>query len=245
MSLLDMKEYDSGDIATPGAGRVRLFVDESTGEYAMKDSTGTVTPVKGSQGDPGPTGPGVPNGGTAGQALTKIDGTDQNTEWSTLDASDVGAIPESALSAKGDILSHTGSALAKLGLGSDNQVLTADSNETSGLKWATPASGFVDPLTTKGDIMVYGSGTTRLAVGTDGYVLAADSGEATGLKWVAGGGGASSLDDLSDVDIATPAEDQMLQYDGNKWVNGLKITVSASAPGSPADGDIWFDTSGV
>lgn len=37
--------------------------------------------VGGVQGDPGPTGPGVPNGGTAGQALVKVDSTSQNTTW--------------------------------------------------------------------------------------------------------------------------------------------------------------------
>ena len=36
---------------------------------------------KGDPGAPGPAGPGVPAGGTAGQVLTKIDGTDYNTEW--------------------------------------------------------------------------------------------------------------------------------------------------------------------
>jgi hypothetical protein len=47
----------------------------------------------------------------------------------------------------------------------------------------------VFPLTTKGDIYVYGSSATRLPVGTDGFVLTADSTQATGLKWAAGGGG--------------------------------------------------------
>ena len=36
---------------------------------------------KGDQGDPGPAGVGVPTGGTAGQVLAKIDGTNYNTEW--------------------------------------------------------------------------------------------------------------------------------------------------------------------
>jgi len=45
------------------------------------------------------------------------------------------------------------------------------------------------PLTTKGDIYVYGTGNARLPVGTDTYVLTADSAETTGLKWAAGGGG--------------------------------------------------------
>ena len=35
----------------------------------------------GPKGDQGPAGPGVPTGGTAGQVLTKVDGTDYNTEW--------------------------------------------------------------------------------------------------------------------------------------------------------------------
>ena len=35
----------------------------------------------GPKGDTGPAGPGVPSGGTAGQVLTKVDGTDYNTEW--------------------------------------------------------------------------------------------------------------------------------------------------------------------
>ena len=35
----------------------------------------------GAQGDPGQDGVGVPAGGTAGQVLAKIDGTDYNTEW--------------------------------------------------------------------------------------------------------------------------------------------------------------------
>jgi len=49
------------------------------------------------------------------------------------------------------------------------------------------------PLTTKGDVYVYGTGNTRLAVGTNDYVLTADSTEATGLKWAAAAGGASAV----------------------------------------------------
>ncbi len=36
---------------------------------------------QGSQGQQGPAGEGVPAGGTAGQVLAKVDGTDYNTEW--------------------------------------------------------------------------------------------------------------------------------------------------------------------
>ncbi len=42
---------------------------------------------QGSSGPAGPAGPGVPAGGTAGQYLQKIDGTNYNTDWVTLNLS--------------------------------------------------------------------------------------------------------------------------------------------------------------
>lgn len=55
------------------------------------DPTAIVVEVdNGIVGPAGPTGPGVPVGGTANQALTKIDGTNYNTQWSTIDKSFVG-----------------------------------------------------------------------------------------------------------------------------------------------------------
>jgi hypothetical protein len=45
--------------------------------------------------------------------------------------------------------------------------------------------GATSPLTTKGDIYVYGTSDTRLGVGTDGHTLVANSSTATGLEWQA------------------------------------------------------------
>jgi hypothetical protein len=80
------------------------------------------------------------------------------------------------------IVGGTSGAPARLGKGSDGQVLTVDPS-THLLVWATPSSGFADPTTTKGDLIVHGTSTTRLGVGSDTQVLTADSTQTLGVKW--------------------------------------------------------------
>lgn len=51
-------------------------------------------------------------------------------------------IPKSTATTKGDLLVATGSAtLVRQGVGTNGQVLTADSAEADGIKWAAPAGG--------------------------------------------------------------------------------------------------------
>lgn len=57
---------------------------------------------------------------------------------------------------------------------------------------ATTLRNALSPLTTKGDLYVYGTTNTRLPVGTNGQVLAADSAEASGLKWIPAASGTGS-----------------------------------------------------
>lgn len=59
-----------------------------TGATGPTGETGATGPqgdqgIQGTQGIQGPTGQGVPTGGTAGQVLSKVDGTDYNTQWVT------------------------------------------------------------------------------------------------------------------------------------------------------------------
>ena len=59
------------------------------------------------------------------------------------------------------------------------------------LAWSkiTGAPAFItSPLTTKGDLFVYGTSATRLPVGSNGQVLLADSTQTLGVKWGAAGG---------------------------------------------------------
>jgi hypothetical protein len=194
---------------------------------------------------------------SANLVLATPDGTTGPISPRSLVMADFPAGAGSPLTTKGDIYVYS-TTNARLPVGSDGQVLVADSGQSAGLGWATPTTGTVtsvatgagltggpitgsgaiavatngityslfqqvsaesvlgnptgstadvseitlgaglsfsgttvvvtsgagSPLTTKGDVYVYGPSNTRLGVGTDGQVLSADSGAATGLAWV-------------------------------------------------------------
>ena len=124
----------------------------------------------------------VPAGGTTGEVLAKTSGTDYDTSWQS-----PGGL---SVDVKGDIQTFS-TVPAKLPVGSNGEVLMADSTQTTGLKWAAGGAGV--SVTTKGDLQTYSTTPDRLGVGTDGQVLTADSTQATGLKWGAGGGGGSGV----------------------------------------------------
>ena len=79
-------------------------------------------------------------GGTTGQVLAKASGTDLDFSWVAQD--DSNAIQNAIVDAKGDLISATAADTpARLAVGTNGQVLTADSAESTGMKWATAASG--------------------------------------------------------------------------------------------------------
>lgn len=125
--------------------------------------------------------------------------------------SDLSIIPLTTIDAKGDLLGGTAAdTISKLAVGTNDHVLTADSGEATGMKWAAaPGGGAVatDAIwDAKGDL-AGGTGAdtaSKLTVGTNNHVLTADSGEATGMKWAASAGGSS----MSNSNISPTTGDQ-------------------------------------
>jgi hypothetical protein len=86
-------------------------------------------------------------GGTTGQVLSKASNADMDFTWVTSD--DANAIQNAIVDAKGDLIAATAADTpARLAVGTNGQVLTADSTAATGLKWATASSGGITLLTT-------------------------------------------------------------------------------------------------
>lgn len=79
-------------------------------------------------------------GGTTGQVLAKASNTNMDFTWVAQD--DSNAIQNSIVDAKGDLIAATANDTpARLAVGTNGQVLSADSTASTGLAWTTPAAG--------------------------------------------------------------------------------------------------------
>src|SRR3954463_92287 len=90
------------------------------------------------------SGTGLTGGGdlTADRTLVVTYGTTAGTAAQGNDSRVTGALQTSVATTKGDLFAATGSGtVVRVGVGTDTQVLTADSAQTAGVKWATATGG--------------------------------------------------------------------------------------------------------
>ena len=118
---------------------VALDVDTQNEEivYITAVSSDTFTIVRGQAGTSAISHTG---GATVKHVLTSADLNFYTAGVATADA----AVPSTVVTAKADLLVGASSGVVdNLAVGTNNQVLTADSTQTLGVKWATPATGDV------------------------------------------------------------------------------------------------------
>jgi trimeric autotransporter adhesin len=127
---------------TLAAGNVDQFtlaIDPDTNNeeivFATAVAADTFTIVRARAGSSGVSHSG---GATVSHVLTSDDLTFFTTGVATADA----AIPKSTVTTKGDLIVATASGtVTRVGVGSNTQVLTADSTTASGVKWAASTGG--------------------------------------------------------------------------------------------------------
>ena len=160
-------------------------------------------------------------GGTTGQVLAKASNTNMDFTWVAQD--DSNAIQNAIVDAKGDLIAATAADTpARLAVGTNGQVLTADSSASTGLAWSTPTAGMSNPMTTTGDTIYSSSGSTpaRLAVGSSGQVLTVSGGVPT---WAAAPAGTRTI-----AQIATGS------------LSGSSVTISSLSSYDDLFLSVWF-----
>ena len=209
-------------------------------------------------------------GGTTGQILSKNSNTDLDYTWITNDVGDITAvtagtgltgggtsgavtlaldstavIAPSTLTTKGDVLVRNSTVPTRLGVGTNGQVLTADSAQATGLSWTTPSSGAL-VLITSGTLS--GSSTTFsncFSSTYDSYVVIITNmqrgSSATKMTVSLAEETSSYKGSLMGIDYAGAVSAQQNNNGVNPWVGGQ---ISSSGGGDTAIWDIAFRGSG-
>jgi hypothetical protein len=133
-SLVDLKGGTTGQILSKASNADMDFV-------FINNDVGDITGVT--------AGTGLSGGGTSGAVTLSIDtattvdlSTSQTLTNKTLTSPVLTTPSISNIDAKGDLLAGTAdNTIARLAVGTNGHVLTADSVETTGMKWAAPAVG--------------------------------------------------------------------------------------------------------
>lgn len=192
----------------------------------------------------------LPLGSSSAFGALKVDGTSITATAGVISAPGGGSSP---LTTKGDVWGYS-TTNARIPIGTDTFVLTADSTQTLGLKWAASASGFANPMTTLGDIIAGGSGGTagRLGIGSTGNVLTVVAG-APAWAPASGGGGFSIYPTLTiplsanfswlnpnSYGVTNTDKTDRLLLTAPTGTNGAAFMQTASLPSAPYTIDVGF-----
>lgn len=203
LELVEVEDQDVGAGAAPGFNESYDKLDALV-QLSVLSATTTAPPVTPRQGDRYI----IPTTVTAGNAWTPYprrvayygaDGwvfmtpkpgweayvvdADRTFIFKTTDWVDIGFVLASTLTTKGDLLGYTGTATARQPVGSNGQILFADSTKTTGVDWKSL-------FTAKGQLLGFDGTTIQdIAAGADGTVLTAQASAMAGWSWQAGGGG--------------------------------------------------------
>ena len=161
------------------------------------------------------------------------------------------AIQASIIDAKGDLIVGTAADTAgRLAVGTNGHILTADSAETTGIKWSAAPAGFTAPTigttvitsgttvstiesVTLNNATLTGTLTAGATSGTNGYLLTATT---SGVTWAA-------------APVSLPSQTgntgKLLVTDGTtaSWAGAAPIA-SPTEPATLIDGLVWVDTDG-
>lgn len=205
----------TGDVTASGPGAAAATVVSVGGSSAANVNSATVlvltaqsgnkflaSPANGSSGVP--TFRAVVAADITGQIAIANGGTGQATKQAGFDAL-------SPTTSKGDLIVNNGTHNVAEAVGSDGQVLVADSSQTNGIKWGTNTIVLKAPVITR---LISGSGTFITATPTPLYSI---------VKIQAGGGGGSA----SGTSPGTPAA-------GNNSTFGTSFLIAGG--GSAAGG---------
>jgi hypothetical protein len=131
-----VSESDPGAI---GAGKA--WFKESTGEYKIRNAADSGWVPLNAAGA-APTGAA---GGVLGGTYPNPSFAADMATQAELDAVAAASIAKAIVDAKGDLIAATAAdTVARVAVGSDGKVLTADSGAAAGVSWQTPAAGYTD-----------------------------------------------------------------------------------------------------
>jgi hypothetical protein len=151
--------------------------------------------------------------------------------------------PKSTVTAKGDIVVATAASTpSRLAVGTNGQVLKANSATATGLEWAADSTGMTNPMTTTGDTIYSSSGSTpaRLGIGTTGQVLTVAAGvpswatPASGTSFIGCSLTKTASQSTSNVTLTTVTWDsETFDTDGfhDNATNNSRITIPSGKAG--------------